>query len=92
MAISMENYDSKNMTKAVGLNLPFSFKVAYEVAKFLKGKKVTRAIRELNEVKEQKTAIPYKRYNRDTPHRRGDMAAGRYPVKAAEYVLPLLKS
>ena len=64
MAISMENYDSKNMTKAVGLNLPFSFKVAYEVAKFLKGKKVTRAIRELNEVKEQKTAIPYKRYNR----------------------------
>ena len=40
MAISMQNYDSKNMSKAVGLNLPFSFKVAYEVAKFLRGKKL----------------------------------------------------
>jgi len=92
MAISMQNYDSKNMSKAVGLNLPFSFKVAYEVAKFLRGKKVKRAIREMEEVSILKTAIPYTRYNKDTPHRRGKMAAGRYPVKAAKYVLPLLKS
>ena len=66
----MQNYDSKNMSKAVGLNLPFSFKVAYEVAKFLRGKKVKRAIREMEEVSILKTAIPYTRYNKDTPLKR----------------------
>ena len=88
----MQNYDSKKMSKAVGVNLPFSFKVAYEVAKYIKGMKVDRAIRDLEEVQKIKRAIPYTRHNLDTPHRRGKMAAGRYPEKAARYVLPLLKS
>jgi len=88
----MQNYDSKKMSKAVGVNLPFSFKVAYEVAKYIKGMRVDRAIRDLEEVQKIKRAIPYTRHNLDTPHRRGKMAAGRYPEKAARYVLPLLKS
>ena len=88
----MQNYDSKKMSKALGVNLPFSFKVAYEVAKYIKGMKVDRAIRELEEVQKIKRAIPYTRHNLDTPHRRGKMAAGRYPEKAARYVIPLLKS
>ncbi len=92
MKTSMQNYDSKKMSKAVGVNLPFSFKVAYEVAKYIKGMRVDRAIRDLEEVQKIKRAIPYTRHNLDTPHRRGKMAAGRYPEKAARYVLPLLKS
>jgi large subunit ribosomal protein L22 len=92
MKTSMQNYDSKKMSKVVGRNLPFSFKVAYEVAKYIRGMKVDRAIRELKEVQKIKKAIPYTRYNRDTPHRRGAMASGRYPEKAARYVIPLLKS
>ena len=88
----MQNYDSKKMSKSVGVNLPFSFKVAYEVAKYIRGMKVDRAIRDLEEVQKLKRAILYTRHNLDTPHRRGKMAAGRYPEKAARYVLPLLKS
>ena len=92
MKTSMQNYDSKKMSKAVGRNLPFSFKVAYEVAKYIRGMKVDRAIRDLEEVQKIRRAIPYTRHNLDTPHRRGSMSAGRYPEKAARYVIPLLKS
>ncbi len=92
MKISMQNYDPKKMSKVVGRNLPVSSKVAYEVAKHIRGLTLTRAIRELEEVQKIKRAIPYTRFNKDTPHRKGAMAAGRYPEKAARYVIPLLKS
>ena len=55
----MQNYDSKKMSKAVGRNLPFSFKVAYEVAKYIRGMKVERAIRELKEVQKIKNLMVY---------------------------------
>jgi len=90
--ISMREYDSKKMSKVVGRNLPFSFKVAYEVAKYLKGMNVNKAITQLGEVAKLKRAIPYTRHNKDTPHRRGPMAAGRYPEKAARNIIPLLNA
>ena len=46
----------------------------------------------LENVIKLKVAVPYKRYNQDTPHRKGRIAAGRFPVKASKEILSLLKS
>ncbi len=45
----------------------------------------------LHDVKEQKQAIAYKKFNSSASHRRG-MGPGRYPIKAAGEILSLLES
>tara|TARA_Y100000034_G_scaffold7487_1_gene8231 strand:+ start:3817 stop:4353 length:537 start_codon:yes stop_codon:yes gene_type:complete len=90
--ISMQTYDGKTMAKVVGRNLPVSNKVAYEVTNHIRGKSIDKAIAILKDVQSMKTPIPYKRYNKDTPHRKGNFAAGRFPEKAASYIIPLLES
>jgi len=90
--ISMQAYDGKTMAKVIGKNLPVSKKVAYEVTNHIRGRTIEKAITILKDVQAMKMPIPYKRYNKDTPHRKGDFAAGRFPEKAARYIIPLLKS
>ena len=88
----MQAYDGKTMAKVIGRNLPVSKKIAYEVTNHIRGRPVDKAIALLQDVQKLKTPVPYKRYNRDTPHRKGDFAAGRFPEKAARYIIPLLES
>ncbi|MEM2954583.1 MAG: 50S ribosomal protein L22 [Candidatus Nanoarchaeia archaeon] len=88
---SFQNFDSKTMVRISGRNLPISRKAAYEVAKAIKGKLVSKALSLLNDVIEKKRAISYTRYNRDVSHKPG-MAAGRYPVKVSKEVIKLLKN
>jgi len=88
-------YDSKRMCKVVGLNLPISRKKAYEVAKFIKYLPISKAKKILEDVKNLKIYVPFTRYNRDVPHRKGKIAkvkSGRYPVKVAKFFLKLLDS
>lgn len=77
---------------ARGTNLGISRKFAVEVAKFIQGRKLVNAKKILEEVLEKKTAVPFTRYNMDLGHKRGPMGPGRYPMKAAEEILSLLKS
>ena len=88
----MQAYDGKTMAKVIGKNLPVSKKVAYEVTNHIRGRTIEKAIAILKDVQAIKMPVPYKRYNKDTPHRKGDFAAGRFPEKAARYIIPLLKS
>ena len=90
--ISMQTYDGKTMAKVIGTNLPVSKKIAYEVTNHIRGRPVDKAIALLQDVQKLKTPVPYKRYNRDTPHRKGDFAAGRFPEKAARFIIPMLES
>jgi outer membrane biosynthesis protein TonB len=46
----------------------------------------------LEEVTKLKRAVPFKRFKRDVGHKRGNIAAGRYPLKASREILELLKS
>ena len=46
----------------------------------------------LQDVINKKMAVPFKRYNRDTGHKKGKIAAGRYPEKASEAFLTLLNT
>lgn len=78
--------------KARGEYLPISVKQAVNVCRFITRKKVSYIIPYLEDVIKKKKAIPYVRHKRHTPHRKGPMTAGRYPVKATEYILGLVKS
>lgn len=70
--------------------LPISFKHSVEICRFIKNKKLSTAISQLEMVVKKELAVPFKRYNRDTPHRKG-IASGRYPVKAAKVFIKLLE-
>ena len=82
------NLQRSTCAKAIGRDLQVSPKASIELANFLRGKELERAIRILNRVIEKKEAIPYKRFTNGPGHKPG-MAAGRYPVKAAGEFLEL---
>jgi len=71
-------------------NLPISTKHSIAVCKFIKGKKVENAINDLEKVINKKKPVPMKG---EIPHRKGKgISSGRYPKKAAEHFIKLLKS
>ena len=74
---------------AKGVGLPISTKVAGAICRFIKGKKIENVIEYLEQVKVQKKAIPMKG---EIPHRKGKMMSGRYPKKASEEIVKLLKT
>lgn len=88
---SFQNYDEKNMVSVVGRSLPVSFKYCYEIANFIKGKKIDFAIQYLKKVLDKKVSIPFKRFVRDTAHKPGGQV-GKYPYNASKEVIALLES
>src|SRR3972149_5525030 len=70
--------------------LPISTKHSMAVCKFIKNKRISTAIKELEQVAKLKRAIPMKG---EIPHRKGKgMMAGRFPKKASESFILILKS
>tara|TARA_Y100000310_G_C20610578_1_gene777768 strand:+ start:419 stop:916 length:498 start_codon:yes stop_codon:yes gene_type:complete len=84
---SKSHYASVNIK-----DLPISTKQSVEVARFIRGKNLKKVKEALDKVLQKKIAVPYKRYNRDTPHRQGKIASGRYPQKTTTHFLKLLNS
>lgn len=82
----------EHFATAKSVNLPISTKQSVEIASFIRGKLLQKAKMLLQEVTEHKKAVPYKRYNRDTGHKPGKIAAGRYPEKAISYFMKLLNT
>jgi len=90
---ALQDYNPENMVRVVGNFLPISLKKSREIGRSIKGMKVKKAIDYLNQVIELKKPIPYKRYNMDTPHRKGKgFGPGRYPVKDSKEIIKLLNS
>jgi len=84
--------ENKSHTAKVDVrNLAISTKFSVEIGKFIIKKNLQTAKKMLEEVIIKKRAVPMKKYNKEVPHKVG-MAAGRFPVKASEAVLTLLKS
>src|SRR3989344_9677018 len=76
-----------------GLDLPISAKISVEICRFIRGKTLTKAKYQLEQVLEQKIAIPYVRYHREVSHKPGKgLGPGRYPVKATKQFIQLLDS
>ena len=59
------------------------------ISKFIKGKTISSAIMDLEDVIRKKKAVPYKG---EIPHRKGKIMSGRYPKKASLEFIRLLKS
>ena len=94
---SFKARDESNLAKAVLKDVPVHPKVMYEVLNAIRGRNLGDAMDFLEKVIEKKEAVPFRRYSGKQAHRRGLGAkwgwpAGRYPVKAAKYVLKLLRN
>ena len=83
--------DTEKTSKAIGKELHISKKHAHEISSVLKGMRLNAARELLEDVSALKRAVPYKRYIRNIPHRKG-MCTGRYPQKAAREFLRVLQN
>jgi len=91
-SITIPEEEEEKYVKASLREVSISPKHAVEIAREIRGMYVEDARRYLEEVISLKRAVPFKRYKKKVPHRRGlnKWYAGRYPVKAAKYFLRLL--
>ncbi|MBT5023379.1 50S ribosomal protein L22 [Candidatus Woesearchaeota archaeon] len=89
---AFQGYDEQLMARAVGRDVNVSPKIAIEVSNFLRFKNLQKAKQILENVQEKTQAVPFKRFTNGPGHRRGKMAAGRYPVKAAGIFLKLFEN
>lgn len=78
------------MARAIRNNVPISRKSSVEICKHIRGKYLYKAITIVENAIGQKVAIPYKRYTADVGHK-VKMGPGRYPGKACEAFLEVLK-
>jgi large subunit ribosomal protein L22 len=84
--------DPETTSKAMGSELHISPKKSREICCKIKGMKVTEARKFLEDVIALKQAVPFKRHHDGAGHRKGPMAAGRYPVNASKEILKVLKN
>jgi ribosomal protein L22 len=71
-------------------SVPISTKYAINICKFVKGKRIGDAIRDLEQVTLLKKAVPMKG---EYSHRKGEgMSGGAYPQRASKHFIVLLKS
>lgn len=83
--------DPNSTVRSMGRELSISRKHAREICCAIKGMDLPDAREYLTGVVELKKAVPIRMYKRNVPHRKG-MAAGRYPQKAAQEFLKILKN
>ncbi|CAG8705256.1 10029_t:CDS:2, partial [Funneliformis caledonium] len=93
---SIEPANPERTAKTRGSYLRVHFKNTRETAKAISGKKLSKAIKYLEDVKEHKQAVPFRRFNggvgRCAQVKAFGCTQGRWPVKSAEFLLGLLKN
>jgi len=91
---SITNLNPNTTAKASGRELRISPKAAREICAAIKGMMLDEAKEYLRQVILKRRAVPFRRYKKKLPHRRGlqNAMAGRYPVKAASKILEVLES
>ncbi len=88
---NVENYDPAKMARACKRYVRISWKACVEIGKVIKGMKVDKARRLLQDVIEMKRSIPFTRFTEGAGHKTG-AGPGRYPVNAAREILDLINS
>lgn len=93
------SYTPENLTKsckASGSYLRVHFKNTREAASVLRGMNIKKAVRFLEDVKEQKQCVPFRRFagsvGRCAQAKAWGTTRGRWPVKSAEFLLGLLQN
>jgi large subunit ribosomal protein L22 len=92
-SITEEELDLEKTVKASGREVRVSHKPAREVCKAIKGMMLTQAKQYLKDVMDKKKAVPFTRFKKKAGHRHGleKAYAGKYPLKAAKYILKVLE-
>ena len=80
----------ENIATASKESAPISMKNSVEISSFIRGKNTDKAKNLLLKVLEKKVAVPFKRYYHDISHKKGNIAAGRYPIATAKYFLEII--
>ena len=87
---SIQGKKKKKEAIVMADNIPISTKHSAAICKFIKNKKIGNAISDLESVLKFKKAVPM---TGEIPHRKGKkMMSGRFPKKASENFIKLLKS
>lgn len=85
--------DEGGIARAIGYELKISPKKAVEICREIRGMRLEKAKQYLEDVIAGKRAVPFRRYNRDVPHRKGKgIMSGRYPRNAAKGILKTLEN
>ncbi|MBX5328452.1 MAG: 50S ribosomal protein L22 [Candidatus Bathyarchaeota archaeon] len=92
-SITEEALDPEKTAKASGREVRVSHKSAREICRTIKGMMLTKAKQYLKDVIAKKQAVPFRRFKKKAGHHHGltKAYAGKYPVKAAKYVLKILE-
>lgn len=88
---TFEAKGTDEVARARAIELPISPKKTYEVMNAIRGLPLERAKSLLEDVLEEKRAIPFRRYNQEVAHKRG-IGPGRYPIKVCRNVLQVLQN
>jgi large subunit ribosomal protein L22 len=90
---SVKALDPDKTVKCAGRELKMSPKAAVEICRTIKGMKIGEAKTLLEQVIRKKRAIAYRRYKKEVSHKslHERWYAGKYPVKAADRILKLLR-
>ena len=89
-AVQTEN--KEHSAKSKGNALSVSTKHCIEICSYIRKKNLQKAKELLQLTIEKKKPVPFKRFVGDVGHRKGKLAAGRYPVKACREILKILNS
>ncbi|MEM2726914.1 MAG: 50S ribosomal protein L22 [Archaeoglobaceae archaeon] len=90
---SYKPQDETRAVRAMGYEIPMSFKHAMEICRAIRGKKVPQAISFLEGVVELRHPVPLKRHKKKVAHKNiPGWYAGRYPQKTAKQILKVLKN
>ncbi len=99
MVMARVNYaykpqDETKAAKAMGYEMPISFKHAVEICRAIRGKRIEEAMEFLEDVIAMKRAVPFKKHKKKVAHKSGleKWYAGRYPQKAAKAILKILRN
>ncbi|HYA21580.1 MAG TPA: 50S ribosomal protein L22 [Thermoproteota archaeon] len=82
----------KGVVRASLREVRVSRKHAREIAGWIKGSKISEARSMLERVVRGEVAVPFRRYNKKIPHRKGigKFSSGRFPKKAAARFIDLI--
>jgi len=100
--VSKKNYNvqfslgsEKKIARAIANNAPVSERYSTEIAREIKGKRLDKAMKFLQDIVEHKRHLPLKRFNKEVPHRKGMAASGtktgRYPERCCTKWIGLLE-
>lgn len=95
---SSEPENAAKSCKARGFDLRVHFKNTREAAQAIKGMHLRKAINYLNDVKDKKQIVPFRRYNGGVGRKaqaknwKAAGSQGRWPIKSAQILLHLLKN